>query len=242
MSDKTPTDSDTRASGALIADMPSDTRPREKALRHGIKSLTDIELMAIIFSTGVKGLSVLDLSRLILNDANGHLSDVAHMTPAQFCKRYKGIGPAKAITLLAALELGSRASSDAARKSTPQIHDSRSGYTIMKHRFENLDHEEFWLLMLSRSHKVIHDVRIGVGGVSATVVDIKILMRHVIDNCASSIIVCHNHPSGNLSPSPQDDSLTQKIKDAAKIFDVHVIDHLIICDNGYYSYADNGRL
>lgn len=228
--------------GSLIADMPADTRPREKALRHGIKSLTDIELMAILFATGVRGLSVLDLSRKILNDAQGHLSDVARLTPAQFTKRYKGIGPAKAITLLAALELGARAASDAASKQVVCINNSDSAYKMMRHRVANLDHEEFWVLMLSRSLKIIHDARIGVGGLSATVVDIKILMRHVIDNRASAIMIFHNHPSGNLTPSTQDDTLTNKIKAAANLFDVTLLDHLIISDNGFYSYADHSRL
>ncbi len=229
-------------SSNLIKDMNDSDKPREKALRHGIKSLSDIELMAILFSTGIKGKSVLELSRDILADNSGHLCNVTRLTPTQFIKRYKGIGPAKAITLLAALELGARAASDARNYERPQITESNIAYEIMSHRFAYLDHEEFWVLLLSQSLKVIQDVRIGIGGLASTAVDVKIIIKAALEKNAAALILCHNHPSGNLRPSTQDDNLTKKISDAARIFDIRVMDHLIFADNGFFSYADNSRL
>lgn len=226
----------------LIRDMLAGDKPRERAMRHGMKSLSDIELMAIIFSTGIKGKSVLELSADILADNQGHLSRIARMRCSDFMKRYKGIGPAKALTLLAALELGSRTVADARLDVNPQITDSKTAADIMAHRFDRLDHEEFWVLMLSQSLRVIKDVRIGIGGQAATVVDVKIIIREALDSHATAMILCHNHPSGNLRPSAQDDALTRKIVEAAKLFDMRVTDHLIFADGGYYSYQDEGRM
>ena len=226
----------------LIKEMATDERPREKATRHGIKSLSDTELMAIIFSTGLKGKSVIELSREILTDNDGHLSNVARLTVAEMLKRYKGIGPAKAITLLAALELGSRSAAAAAKIDNPTVSSSEIAYRLMKHHFERLDHEEFWVLLLSQAGKPVREVKIGQGGVTGTAVDVKLILRAAIDNLASAIILFHNHPSGNLKPSPQDDALTHKIKEAAKLIDTRVHDHIIVTDGGYYSFNDEGRL
>lgn len=226
----------------LIKDMSNDERPREKAIRYGIKSLSDSELMAIIFSTGLKGKSVIELSRDILSDNDYHLSKVARLSVTEMLRRYKGIGPAKAITLLAALELGSRSAADAAKIDNPTITSSEVAYSIMRHHFERLDHEQFWILLLSQAGKSIREVKIGQGGVSATAVDVKLIMKAAIESLASAIILFHNHPSGNLRPSQQDDLLTQKIREAAKLFDIRVNDHIIVTDGDFYSYNDNGRL
>lgn len=226
----------------LIREMANDERPREKAERYGIKSLTDIELMAIIFSTGLKGKSVIELSRDILKDNADHLSKVARLSVKEMLKRYKGIGPAKAISLLAALELGARSAADAARLDEPTITSSEIAWRHMKHHFEHLDHEEFWVLLISQSGKPIREVKIGQGGVTGTAVDVKLIMKAAIDNLASAMILFHNHPSGNLSPSSQDIALTDKIKDAAKFIDTRVNDHIIVTDGGYYSFNDDGRL
>ena len=226
----------------LIREMSSDERPREKAVRHGIKSLSDIELMAIIFSTGLKGKSVIEMSREILEDNDRHLSNVARLSVAEMLKRYKGIGPAKAITLLAALELGSRSAADATKIDNPTITSSEVAYRLMKHHFERLDHEEFWILLLSQAGKPIREIKIGQGGVTGTAVDVKLILRAAIEHLAPAIILFHNHPSGNLKPSPQDDMLTQKIKEAARLIDTRVHDHIIVTDGSYYSYNDEGRL
>lgn len=226
----------------LIREMANDERPREKAERYGIKSLTDIELMAIIFSTGLKGKSVIELSRDILKDNGDHLSKVAKLSVKEMLKRYKGIGPAKAISMLAALELGTRSAADAARLDEPTITSSEIACRYMKHHFEHLGHEEFWVLLISQSGKPIREVKIGQGGITGTAVDVKLIMKAAIDNLASAMILFHNHPSGNLSPSSQDVALTNKIKEAAKFIDTRVNDHIIVTDGGYYSFNDDGRL
>lgn len=226
----------------LIKDMVEEERPREKALKHGIKSLTNAELMAILFSTGVQGKSVIQLSNEILADSDGHLSKVARLSVNDFLHRYKGIGKAKALTLLAALELGARSEADARTVTDPKVLSSTDAYDIMKHHLQKLPHEEFWAMYLSRSGKVIKEVNISRGGTASTVVDVKIIMKHALDNLASSIILLHNHPSGNLIPSIEDDNLTSKISKAAKLLDMQVLDHLIITDGGFYSYSDKGRL
>jgi DNA repair protein RadC len=226
----------------LIRDMEAEQRPREKAIKHGVASLSDEELMAIIFSTGIKGKSVIELSRDILTDNNCHLSKVARLSVRDFLNRYKGIGPAKAITLLAALELGRRAAHDELTAKKPVITTSEIAYEVMKHHFSNLSHEEFWIMLLSQAGKVLREVKIAQGGVSSTIVDIKIIMKEAINELATSMLLFHNHPSGQLKPSTVDDNLTQKIITAAKTLDIRVNDHIIITDGGYYSYCDNGRL
>ena len=226
----------------LIRDMLSGDRPREKAIKYGIKSLSDTELMAIIFSTGVQGKSVVQLSNEILADSGGHLSKVARLTVNEFLKRYKGIGPAKAVSLLAALELGARAGADAATVNDPQVLTSADAAAIMRPQLARLSQEEFWAMYLTSSARIIKCVNISRGGVATTAVDIRMILKHGIDNLASSMIVFHNHPSGNLVPSVQDDALTRKIKEGSAFLDIHLVDHIIITDGGYYSYNVNGRL
>lgn len=230
------------SSNTLIRFLADDEKPREKALLHGVKSLTNVELMAIVFSTGLKGKSVLDLSREILSDNDNHLSLVAHLSPQDFVNRYKGIGPAKAITLLAALELGMRSAKDATEIQYKQICSSDAAAALMRQHFQNLDHEEFWILLMNNSAKVLREQCVAKGGQTATVVDVKVIMRLALEMRATRMIVFHNHPSGNLKPSTQDDSITRKIKSAAEIFDIRLDDHIIISDTGYYSYNDEGRL
>ena len=229
----------TKTSFTTLAD---DQMPREKALAGGIRSLTDIELMAILFGTGLKGVSVLEMSQGILDDNEGHLSRIADMKPDEFSKRYKGIGPAKALTLLAGIELGLRAAHDAANMPKTQITSSKIAYDLMRPQLEDLDHEEFWVLLLNNAATVISKEFIASGGQTATVVDIRILMRRALDNKATRMIIFHNHPSGNLRPSMQDDSLTKKIKEAASLFDIKLDDHIIISPASYYSYNDMGRI
>lgn len=229
-------------SNTMIRFLADDEKPREKALAHGIKTLTDVELMAIVFSTGLKGKSVIDLSREILSDNNNHLSIVAQLSPQDFMNRYKGIGPAKAITLLAALELGMRSARDATEVQYKKVTSSDIAYKIMRQHFQSLDHEEFWVMFMNNSAKVVREFRVGQGGQTSTVVDVKLVMRAALEAKASRMILFHNHPSGNLQPSMQDDSLTKKIKNAADIFDIKLDDHIIVADNGYYSYNDERRL
>ena len=226
----------------LIRDMAKDERPREKAIRHGIKSLTDVELMAIIFGTGIQGKSVLMLCQEILADNDGHLSKVARLSVRDFMNRYKGIGEAKAISMLAALELGARASADAVTVHNPAVTSSKIAVDVMRPHFANLPYEEFWIMLLNQGGKVMKEVCVSRGGVSMTAVDVKIILKHAIENYASAMILFHNHPSGSLSPSPQDDNLTRKICEGARAIDVRVNDHIIITDGSFFSYHDNDRL
>lgn len=224
----------------LIADMAEELRPREKALRHGIKSLTDAELMALIFATGIRGKGVVAMCSEILDDNRGHLSQIAEMDAPEFIERYKGIGPAKALTLLAALELGSRSVADSVRRSNEQIFSSEAAAKIMVPHLAYLDHEEFWILLLRHNLSPIRPIRIGQGGLTATVVDIKMLMRQIILAKASAVMLFHNHPSGTLKPSPQDRQLTQRITDACRLMDVRMLDHIIIAGGSHFSFHDNG--
>lgn len=220
--------------------MPSHMKPREKALNYGIKSLTDAELMALIFAVGLPGKNVLQMCAEILADNEYHISRLARMNPREVMKRYKGIGPAKALTMLAALELGSRAAADAVTVEDPDMLDSSKAYRYMHPKIGMLDHEEFWVMFLRRNNRVIRAIRIGQGGLSSTAVDIKIIMREALLASCSGMMLFHNHPSGNTKPSPQDIALTEKIVKAAALLEINVFDHLIICTDSYYSFHDSG--
>lgn len=233
----------------LIADMDASERPREKALNHGIKSLTDAELMALIFSTGIKGKSVIQLCREILDDNDGHISRVAEIDTREFMRRYAGIGPAKALTLLAALELGHRSVADSVSVQSRVINSSAAAAKYMYRFLSGLDHEEFWVLMLRKNLTVLREMRIGQGGLAGTVVDVQMIGREVILSKAAGVMLFHNHPSGNPRPSQQDITLTKKIAEALALFDVRLLDHIIIRNgispdetDGFYSFYDNGKL
>ena len=224
-----------------IADLSDDDKPREKALRRGIRTLSDTGLIAILLGGGIPGRSVIDLSRELYDISNRSLSDLARMSVRDMCKRIAGIGPAKAITIAAALELGARRK-DLKSESRPRIRTSSDAYEVIRNSLQDFAYEEFWIILLSRANMVIATTCISSGGTAATVVDPKIIMKHAIEHLASSIILVHNHPSGNISPSAQDDALTRKIKSAGQLLDVNVVDHLIIGQTGYYSYADEARI
>lgn len=228
--------------GLLISQMDREARPREKALRHGIKSLTDAELMALIFSTGIKGKSVVRLCEEILGEYKGHLSKITSMDAREFMKRHKGIGPAKALTFMAALELGARAASDAVMLDDPQMTSSQAAYKYMYQRMSELDHEEFWVLLLKRNLKPMHEFRAGQGGIAETVVDVRLVMREALLAKASAMILFHNHPSGQLKPSKPDIDLTRRIVDAARYFDIRVLDHIVVGTTGYMSFNDEGLM
>lgn len=228
--------------GLLISQMDREARPREKALRNGIKSLTDAELMALIFSTGIKGKSVVRLCEEILGEYKGHLSKITSMDAREFMKRHKGIGPAKALTFMAALELGARAASDAVMLDDPQMTSSQAAYKYMYQRMSELDHEEFWVLLLKRNLKPMHEFRAGQGGIAETVVDVRLVMREALLAKASAMILFHNHPSGQLRPSKPDIDLTRRIVDAARYFDIRVLDHIVVGATGYMSFNDEGLM
>ncbi|MDA3852759.1 MAG: DNA repair protein RadC [Bacteroidales bacterium] len=216
-------------------------RPREKMLQKGVRSLSNAELLAILIGSGNRTMTAVDLSKKILNDVGNNLKNLGKKTIAELIADYNGVGEAKAITILAAMELGRRRQSEDALKQ-PKIEGSQSVADIFQPLLSDLSHEEFWVLYLSRSHKVISSEKISQGGVSGTVVDVKLIFKPALEKLASAIILCHNHPSGNKEPSSEDVSITRKCVEAGKVLSVNVLDHIIISHNEHYSFADNGLM
>lgn len=236
MSQGTITDFSTR-----IADMAADDRPREKALARGIEALSDTELIAILLGGGLPGKPVTELSKELYNSAGQDLDKLARKSIRQMARDVKGIGPAKAVVIAAALELGARRRLGE-KPLKPQIRCSSDVYTAIRDKIENRAVEQFWMLAMTQSNCVEAAICISTGGTTATVVEPKVVIKNALDHLAAGIILAHNHPSGNLMPSPQDNALTRKIKDAAAMFDIKLLDHLIVTTKGYYSYADDGQL
>ncbi|MCC5918890.1 MAG: DNA repair protein RadC [Cryomorphaceae bacterium] len=217
-----------------------DDRPREKLMLKGRSVLSDAELLAILIGSGTKGCSALDVAKMMLSDVDFDLNALGKFHIEDFCK-FRGMGPARAVTLIAALELGRRR----LKSEIPKLHkitSSKEAYNVLQPHLIDLDCEEFWVLYLSNSNHVIHKSCISKGGITGTVVDVRSIYAEAIRKGATGIIVSHNHPSGNLKPSNQDLNLTKKIRDAGFILDIKLLDHLIIANSGYLSFADDGRL
>lgn len=225
-----------------ISDLSDQDKPREKALRHGVESLTDAELIAIILGSGMPGKSVIALSQEILRDNDNRLSRLATMSVHELSTKYQGVGPAKSISLMAAIELGSRCVNSLSTEELPRITGSQSVHALMKQRLERLSYEEFWVVYLNQANRVISTECVSKGGVSSTIADVRLILKRALDRLATGIILVHNHPSGNLSPSAADDSLTSRIRRGAEAIDLRVLDHVIISPAGFYSYNDNSRL
>ncbi len=215
-------------------------RPREKLRDKGKRQLTHAELIAILIGSGNRNETAVGLSQRILKSVKEDLHELGKCT-IQELMMFKGIGEAKAITIVAALELGRRRQTTPV-KEKPQIRTSQDAYLLMVPLLADLPHEEFWILMLNRANKVIGKERISVGGVAGTVVDAKIIFRKALASLACGIILFHNHPSGNLNPSESDIKITRKMKEAGSLMEINILDHIIISENGYYSFADEGRL
>lgn len=215
-------------------------RPREKLLLKGNRSLSDAELLAILIGSGNSTESAVELSRRILASVNNNLNELSKKQIAELLK-FNGIGEAKAVNIIAALELGRRRKEQSA---TEKITISQSGdaAALFHPLLEDLSHEEFWVLLLNRSNKVIDKFMVSQGGISGTVIDVRIILKTAIEKLASGMILCHNHPSGNLSPSDADKKITKKIKDAATIMEITVLDHVIIAHDQYLSFADEGLI
>jgi DNA repair protein RadC len=215
-------------------------RPREKLLSKGRGVLTDAELVAILIGSGNRELSAVELAKVILGKTNNNLNDLGRLSVAELMK-IKGIGEAKAISIVAALELGRRRKEEEAVKKI-KIASSQDAYNYFKPYLSDLNYEEFWVLLLNRANIIMKAERISSGGVSGTVADAKLIFNKALENLASSIILCHNHPSGNLNPSEADITLTKRLKEAGKFLEIPVLDHIIFTDISYYSFADEGMM
>jgi DNA repair protein RadC len=223
-----------------ITDWAVEDRPREKMMQYGTSTLSDAELLGILISSGTKDKSAVDLGSELLALVNNNLNSLGKLTIADLTKIH-GIGNARAVTIAAALELGRRRKL-AEIPQVVQIKCSKDVADIFQPILSDLQHEEFWVLFLNRSNRVIGRMKLSQGGISGTVTDVRLVLKKAIETLASGIIVCHNHPSGNLNPSESDSKITQKIKEAGTLLDVQLLDHLIISDKDYYSFADNGLI
>ena len=221
-----------------ITQLSVDDRPREKMMMHGVRALSNAELLAILIGSGNTEETAIELSQRILNSADNSLHLLGKYSLNELT-RYKGIGEAKAITILAAMELGRRRREEVVPE-RPILDASNKSYEYMKQRLADLPHEEFWAIMLNRAGRVIDTVMVSKGGTASTTVETKIILKVAIESLASAIVLCHNHPSGSCRPSREDELVTRRVSEAARLMDITVVDHIIVCDNNYYSFADNG--
>ena len=215
-------------------------RPREKMMQHGAAALSHAELLAILIGSGNTEDSAVELMRKVLGDYRNSLSELGKTTIDELC-RYKGIGPAKAITILAASEIGRRRLEEEPLE-RKQIRCSKDIYEVFYPLMCDLPVEECWVLLLNQSSKIIDRICISRGGLASTQVDVRCILREALLKRAVSMVLCHNHPSGNTSPSRDDDRLTEALRRAAEVMNIRLLDHLVITDGGYYSYCDEGRI
>jgi DNA repair protein RadC len=221
-----------------IREWKEDERPREKLLAKGAESLSDAELLAIILGSGTKEETAVDLGRKILQLNDNNFRALAHV-PVEKLMEIKGIGMSKAISIAAVMEINKRISVISA-KVLADIRSSQNAAKLISPVLRDLPHEECWVLYLNRANKLISKERLSIGGLTATVVDVKFVIKGALEKLASSIILVHNHPSGNLHPGENDKLQTKILKDAASLFDITLLDHLIIAGDGYFSFADDG--
>lgn len=223
-----------------INEWAEEDRPREKLRDKGAQALSNAELLAILVGSGSPGVSAVELMQKILVDCNNNLNTLGKMTIRQLMA-YKGVGAAKAITILAACELGKRRQLEKAKERT-DLSSAPAIYEYMHPLMQDLDVEEAWVLLMNQNYKLIKAERISHGGISETAVDVRIIMREAILNNATILALCHNHPSNNVRPSSDDDRLTQRVKGACELMRVFFLDHVIVTDGCYYSYHEHGRL
>lgn len=223
-----------------ITQWSEEDRPREKMMRLGTEALSHAELLAILIGSGSTKESAVDLMKRVLSDCGNNLNTLGKMS-LQDLMRYNGIGEAKAITILTACELGKRRQMETPEE-RPDCGSATRIYNLMHPVMQDLDVEEFWILLMNQHFKLIKKQRISHGGITEVAVDIRIIMREAVLANATVLAVCHNHPSGNLYPSKQDDSLTMNIKRACETMRLHFLDHIIMTDGAYYSYQEEGRL
>jgi DNA repair protein RadC len=215
-------------------------RPREKLMANGPRSLSDAELIAILIGSGNQKETAVELSRRILSSVENDLNELG-LKGIGYLQKFNGIGEAKAITIVAALELGKRRK-ESGSLDRNKITSSKDVADIFMPLLVDLPHEEFWILLLNRGNKVLDKQMVSQGGISGTVIDVRLILKTAVEKLASSIILCHNHPSGTLEPSEADIKITDKLKKAGELMDIPVLDHVIIGKNKHYSFADEGLL
>ncbi|MEP3373267.1 MAG: DNA repair protein RadC [Maribacter dokdonensis] len=223
-----------------IKNWSDDDKPREKLVNKGRAVLSDAELIAILIGSGSRSESAVELSKRILASVDNNLNELGRLSIKQLMA-FKGIGEAKAVSIAAALEVGRRRRGEDAPK-IEKISSSKDAYHILHPMLGELEHEEFWILFLNNSNKVLHKAQLSKGGITGTLVDVRIVMKQALELGAVAIILAHNHPSGTLRPSAADKQITQKIKTASETLDIKVLDHLIITQKSYYSFADENML
>ncbi|WP_326983959.1 DNA repair protein RadC [Chryseobacterium sp. MYb264] len=217
-----------------------DDRPREKFLLKGKNSLSDSELLAIIMGSGNREETAVELARKILTSVDNNWHQLSLLSIKDLMK-FKGVGEVKAISIATALEIGRRRAGQEVREK-PSISSSKSAYLVLKNHLSDLRTEEFWAVFLNQSNKILHVAQLTQGGISQSIVDIRILFKTALDNFSTGIIIAHNHPSGNLKPSREDTDITQRIKEAGILLNIQLLDHLIITQNSYFSFSDEGLL
>jgi len=215
-------------------------RPREKLLTKGPRSLSEAELIAILLGSGNLDETAVELARRVLNSAGNNLHELGRKDIG-FLTAFKGIGEAKAVNIAAALELGRRRREADVLQAT-RINGSKEVAEIFMPLLGDLAHEEFWVLLLNRNNKVIDKFMASQGGITGTVIDVRLIMKTALEKMATSMVLCHNHPSGGLTPSEADLQITRKLKEAGRILEIQVLDHLVVTQKSYYSFADEGVL
>ena len=223
-----------------IKNWAEDDQPYKKTMRYGISQLSIVEIISILIRSGTKNESALEVSRSLMNLADNDLNNLSRLS-IQEMRKIKGIGDAKAIIIAAALELGKRKNSSISINKTV-IRSSLDITTYLRNTFEDLGYEIFAVVLLNRANVIIHFEIISRGGITGTVADPRIILKLAIDHKATSFIICHNHPSGNLQPSKADEIITKKIAEASGLLDIKLLDHIIVSTEGYYSFADDGKL
>lgn len=223
-----------------IKNWSDDDKPREKLIQKGKGVLSDAELIAILIGSGSRNESAVELSKRILASVNNNLNELGRVSINQLME-FKGIGEAKAVTIAAALEMGRRRRGEEAQKIT-KIQSSKSVFDLLQPIMGELEHEEFWIVYLNNSNKVLHSAQLSKGGITGTLVDVRLVLKQALEFGSVALILAHNHPSGTLKPSNADKQITQKLKTAAEALDIKVLDHLIITQKEYFSFADEGVL
>ncbi|QIP13025.1 DNA repair protein RadC [Spirosoma aureum] len=228
------------ATSGTIQSWAEEDRPREKLMLKGKAALSEAELIAILINSGTIDLTAVDVAKIILKSVDNNLNELAKLSIKELSK-FRGIGEAKAISIVAALELGRRRK-EQDRPQRARVTCSRDAYNEMIPHLIDKPHEEFWILLMNRANEILRPVQISSGGISGTVADTRIIFKQAIEHLASSMILLHNHPSGNLLPSQADKDLTRKLKEAGRLLEIPVLDHLIFTDKAYFSFADEGIL